>query len=81
MQLNIKRLYALYGLHGLIFFYSFDKVFLQLKGFSVQQVVVVELLYVLTIVLLEVPSGALSDRWSRKYVLSLSGLFFALYIF
>jgi MFS family permease len=80
MQLNIKRLYALYGLHGLIFFYSFDKVFLQLKGFSIQQVVVVELLYVLTIVLLEVPSGALSDRWSRKYVLSLSGLFFALYI-
>ena len=80
MQANVRRIYALYALHGLIFFYSFDKVFLQLKGFSIQQVVVVELLYVLTIVLLEVPSGALSDRWSRKYVLSLSGLFFALYI-
>ncbi len=80
MQSNIKKIYALYALHGLIFFYSFDKVFLQLKGFSLTQVVAVELLYVITIVLLEVPSGALSDRWSRKYVLSLSGVFFSLYI-
>lgn len=80
MKANINKLYATAAFHGLILFYSFDKVFLQLNGLSITQVVLIEVIYIATILLIEVPSGALSDRWSRKYVLSLSGVFFALYI-
>jgi len=80
MKSNIAKIYTFSALRVLILFYSFDKVFLQLQGLSITQVVLIEVVYIVTILLFEVPSGALSDRWSRKYVLSLSCLFFILYI-
>ncbi|UKS29196.1 MFS transporter [Paenibacillus sp. HWE-109] len=41
---------------------------------TIQMVVYTEIIYALTIVLLEVPTGVLADRWSRKKMIVLSAL-------
>jgi predicted MFS family arabinose efflux permease len=46
------------------------------RGLSVSEIVLVEIVYAVLTILLEVPSGAISDRWSRKYVLALNMVFF-----
>ncbi len=80
MHPNIKKLYLIAALEGIVFFYAFDKVFMQLRGLSIAEVVLIEIIFTITVLLLEVPSGTLSDRWSRKYVLALNSLFFIGYI-
>lgn len=44
-------------------------------------IVLVEIVYAAFVIFLEVPSGALSDRWSRKYVLVFNVVFFMLNTF
>jgi predicted MFS family arabinose efflux permease len=46
------------------------------RGLSISDIVLVEIAYAVLAILLEVPSGAISDRWSRKYVLTLNMVFF-----
>lgn len=75
---NIKLLYAIAALEGVVFYYALDKIFMQMRGLSLVEMVIVEIIFGLVIVLTEVPSGALSDRWSRKKMLALNSLFFAL---
>lgn len=77
-QKNINKLYIIAACTGIVFYYAFDKVFMQARGLSLTDLVIIEIIYGVVVVLTEVPSGALSDRWSRKYVLALSSLFFAL---
>lgn len=77
-QKNIKKLYFIAACTGIVFYYALDKVFMQARGLSLTEMVVIEIIYSAIVVLTEVPSGALSDRWSRKYVLALNSLFFAL---
>ena len=48
------------------------------RGLSISDIVLVEIVYAVLAILLEVPSGAISDRWSRKYVLALNMVFFML---
>jgi len=50
-------------------------VFFQESGLSILQIFLITVVFSVTVVALEVPSGALSDRWVRKYVLTLSILF------
>jgi len=51
------------------------------RGLSVTDIVLVEIIFAVFVIFLEVPSGALSDRWSRKYVLALNVVFFMLNTF
>lgn len=73
---NLWKLHAIRILSGLTLFYTMDKVFMTMRGLSVSEIVVVEVVYAVTILLLEVPTGALADRWSRKYVLAMNLVFF-----
>lgn len=75
-KLTFANLFA-----GFVFYYALDKVFMQSRGLSVTDLVLVEIVYVVFVVLLEVPSGALADRWSRKKVLALNMAFFILNTF
>lgn len=61
-----------------VLYYEIDKAFMALRGISVTQMVSIEILYAGLVILLEVPLGALSDRWSRKYVLALNVFFLML---
>jgi len=73
---NLNK-YLLYKvLSGFVFFYVIDKIFMEARGLSVTEIVWVEIAYAATVIVLEVPSGALADRWSRKYVLAGHLLFF-----
>ncbi len=75
---NIWKLYVIAAIGTASFFFTFDKVFMEMRGLSVSEIVLVEVIYALTILVLEVPTGALADRWSRKYVLAFNIVFFML---
>lgn len=75
VRANVWKLYAYWFFHNLIFAYVIERLFWAGRGISVQQVVYLEIIYAVTVVLLEVPTGALADRFSRKWMMVLSGVF------
>src|SRR6185436_7380801 len=65
-----------YGIaHGFVLYYALDKVLMQSRGLTFTQMMWLEVAYALGVVLLEVPTGAIADRWSRKYALALNVAF------
>lgn len=81
LQANIWKFLLFNVVSSFVLYYGIDKVFMASRGLSVTEIVLVEIVYALFVVLLEVPSGAISDRWSRKYVLALNMVFFMLNTF
>lgn len=75
VESNIIKLYAYWFFHNLIFAYVIERLFWESRGITVQQVVYTEIIYATVIVLLEVPTGVLADKWSRKAMMILSGVF------
>lgn len=63
---NIWKLYAIRFFHNLIPAYVIERLFWEQKGMTVQMVVYTEIIYAVTIVLLEIPTGIIADKWSRK---------------
>jgi len=49
--------------------YVIERLFWEQRGMTIQMVVYTEIIYAVTIVLLEVPTGILADKWSRKRLL------------
>lgn len=81
MKLSIlnRRLLPLYissFFGGLVFWYAIEKVFMESIGFSALNVTIQVVVLSVTGLILEVPSGILADRWSRKGVMCLA--YFAL---
>lgn len=72
---NIKKLNLFWFFHNLIFAYVIERLFAIERGLSVQQMVYLEIIYAFSIVVLEIPTGLLSDSWSRKNVMILSSFF------
>lgn len=73
------NLYAIIA--GFVLYYSFDKILMQMRGLSVTEIVLVEIVFALTAIIFEVPSGVLSDKWERRKVLALNSFFFMLNTF
>lgn len=70
---NIFRLYYVFAfLRGFIFWYVIEKVFLRQAGLSDQQIILMAGMRGATSLLLEIPTGALGDRWGYKKTLALS---------
>lgn len=69
---NLWKLRIYWFGHSLVFAYVIERVFGLSRGLSVQDMVTVEIFYALCALALEVPTGALADRWSRKKTLLLS---------
>lgn len=78
LEANIKKFIIFNALSSFVLYYGIDKVFMQSRGLSTTNMVTVEIVFAVLVILLEVPSGAISDRWSRKYVLALNVFFFML---
>ncbi|MEY3783826.1 MAG: hypothetical protein RLZZ230_148 [Candidatus Parcubacteria bacterium] len=72
---NIPKLLLFALFQSLTFYPAFEKVYFQENGLSILQIVSITIIFSIFVVILEVPSGALSDRWVRKYVLFLSVVF------
>ena len=67
-------MYVAKFLRNLVFWYSVEKVFMMTIGFNNESIGWMVALYSATSILMEVPSGILADRWSRKGVLALAAL-------
>jgi len=75
LKSNVWKLYAYWFFHNLVFAYVIERLFWQQRGISVQQVVYTEIIYAAVIILIEVPTGSLADKWSRKIMMVLSAVF------
>lgn len=63
---NIWRIYALFGIRGSLVHVGILVLFLQHNGLSLQEVFILQGSWSALQVILEIPSGYLSDRWGRK---------------
>lgn len=72
LKSNITKLYVSYFLNGVVFFYGIEKIFYETIGIDAVGIAVVSVAYLATALLLDIPSGVLADRWSRKYIVMLS---------
>ncbi|TNJ64821.1 MFS transporter [Paenibacillus hemerocallicola] len=71
---NLRILFAIRFFSSLIPAYVIERLFWEERGMTVQMVVYTEIIFALTIVLLEVPTGMMADKWGRKKMLVISAL-------
>lgn len=71
---NIWKIYAYWFFHSLIFAYVIERLYWAERGITVQQVVYTEIIYAAAVIIFEVPTGALADKWSRKYMMIINAL-------
>src|SRR3989344_8374259 len=81
MQGNIRKLYAMRAVDGAMFSIPIIILFYTENGLSLRDAFLIQSAYSLFLVLWEVPSGYLSDRWGRRNVLIIgTGLNFLSFI-
>ncbi|MFP3121830.1 MFS transporter [Ectobacillus funiculus] len=73
-KLNIWKLYAIRFFYNLIPAYVIERLFWEQRGMTIQMVVYTEIIFAITVVLLEVPTGIIADKWGRKQMIVLSTL-------
>jgi len=73
-----KLFYIFQFFFDFIFIYAVEKLFMLNRGLDLSQIGVLLFLWSMMTLVLEVPSGAIADRWSRRKMLILSGLSFSL---
>ncbi len=71
---NIKLLYIAIFFHNLIPAYVIERLFWQERGMNVKMVVYCEIIYALTIIILEIPSGILADKFGRKNLILIGSI-------
>ncbi len=72
VEKNIKKLYVANFLTGVVFWYGIEKLFMQEIGINPLGVGVNAAILLTIIVVFDIPSGVLADRWKRKYTLMLA---------
>jgi MFS family permease len=71
---RLRPLYAASFFQSLALWVAIEKLFMTSIGFSAASVGIMAAVYAVIVPVLEVPSGILADRWSRRGVLVLSSL-------
>lgn len=77
---NIQKLFLIAFFDSLILAYVVERVFAEARGLTILQMQYIAIIFSVISFLLEVPSGALADKWKKKYVLAL-GLCFCFFEF
>ena len=76
---NIPVYYLFYGASGFLIWLPIWIIYLQdQRGMSLTQVASMEAIFWITIVVAEVPTGAIADRWGRRVSLLLGGILFTI---
>jgi len=81
IQSNIWKSYLIHIIGGLAFFVPIIVLFWQENGLTMTKIMVLQSLYSLTIVFLDIPTGYFADKFGRKTSLLFSSLFLFLGIF
>ncbi|SHE87155.1 Major Facilitator Superfamily protein [Seinonella peptonophila] len=68
---NTKKLYLICFFNHFILAYVIERLFWEQHGITIAQVVYAEMIYSLTVILFEVPTGIIADRWGRKQMIIL----------
>lgn len=66
---NKIKLYAYFFFHNLILAYVIERLFYEQRGISILEVVYLEIIYAVVIVVLEIPTGVMADRYGRKVMM------------
>lgn len=74
VKANIWKLYAIRFFYNLIPAYVIERLFWEHRGMTIQMVVYTEIIFAITVVFLEVPTGIIADRWGRKKMIVLSAV-------
>jgi len=72
MHPNIRKLYALNLLAGIVFWYPIEKLFLLHIGVSPFGISINAIVFLVILVAFDVPAGVLADHWKRKYTLQVA---------
>lgn len=76
---NIPVYYLFYGVSGFLIWMPIWVIYLQdFRGMSLTQVGTIESIFWITVVIAEVPTGAIADRWGRRVSLAFAGGIFCL---
>lgn len=76
---NIPVYYLFYGVSGFLIWMPIWVIYLQeFRGMSLTQIATIESIFWITVVVAEVPTGAIADRWGRRVSLALGGFGFCL---
>lgn len=73
-KINIYLMYGYNFFHSLIFAYVIERLYWASRSITNQQVVYTEIIYAVVVAILEVPTGSLADRWSKKALIRISAL-------
>ena len=73
--MNIRKFYFRQLFNDLMPIYPLYILMFQDKGVSVQQISILLVIWSISTVVLEIPSGIIADRWSRKLLVSMGSLF------
>jgi MFS family permease len=72
MHTNIRKLYALNLLAGIVFWYPIEKLFLLHIGVSPFGISINAIVFLVILVAFDIPAGVLADHWKRKYTLQVA---------
>ncbi|MYD54003.1 MAG: MFS transporter [Chloroflexi bacterium] len=76
---NIPVYYLFYGVSGFLIWMPIWVIYLQdFRGMSLTQIGTIESIFWITVVVAEVPTGAVADRWGRRVSLAFAGGIFCL---
>lgn len=71
---NVWKLCAIRFFYNLIPAYVIERLFWEARGMTIQMVVYTEIIYAITIVVAEIPTGIIADKWGRKPMIILSAI-------
>ncbi len=74
----IKLYYLQRFFHHLNFFWAIDKLFFASNGMNPFQISIILAVWSAYVLIFEIPSGALADKWSRRWVMTIGSVFHTL---
>jgi MFS family permease len=74
----VRSFYVFQFFFDFILIYAVEKLFFLNRGINLSQIGILLFFWSVMSLILEVPTGALADRWSRRKMLILSGIFFSI---
>ena len=74
LKRNILYIQLYYFFRSFIFAYVIERLFWRSRGITIAQTVYIEIIYAVVVVVMEIPTGVMADRFSRKGMILLGSL-------